>query len=153
MRLVHFSREPLTEVHAVEQKDMPRDGFAPKPRGLWVSDEDAEQSWSSWCADEMADWMVGTTAYGITLAKDARLLVIGDSQGIDDFHRLYSEPGIGRSYFVDWPAVAARFQGIIITPYVWERRLSEVSWYYPWDCASGCIWDTAAIAGVEQVKP
>ena len=26
----------------------------------------------------------------------------------------------------------------------------ELFWYYGWDCASGCIWDPAAVA---EIKP
>jgi hypothetical protein len=47
---------------------------------------------------------------------------------------------------IEWRKVAERFDGIIIAPYIWQRRLDlESSWYYSWDCASGCIWNASAV--------
>jgi len=49
---------------------------------------------------------------------------------------------------INWPAVAEKYDGIIIAPYIWQRRLSDNPdhfWYYGWDCASGCIWNTEVI--------
>jgi hypothetical protein len=138
-------------VYAVEQEAKPPRSFAPKPKGLWVSDED-EYGWREWCTDESFSMERLEHAHRVELADDARLLVIRDADGIDDFTRLYSLPGRGDSYYVDWPAVASRFQGIVITPYIWARRLSDASWYYPWDCASGCIWDPTAIASIAPVE-
>lgn len=45
---------------------------------------------------------------------------------------------------IDWSAVAAQYGGILIAPYQWKRRL-ELTWYYGWDCASGCAWDLSLI--------
>lgn len=49
---------------------------------------------------------------------------------------------------INWPMVADRYQGIVIAPYLWSRRMDGGLWYYGWDCASGCIWDAAAVASV-----
>lgn len=50
---------------------------------------------------------------------------------------------------IDWRRVAESYQGIVIAPYVWARRHHLASgWYYAWDCASGCIWDSAAVAAI-----
>ncbi len=145
MKLVHFSAEPVTELRAVEQTHYPMSGFAPKPRGLWVSDED-EYGWRQWCTDESSA-MLGEHAYAITLADDHGLLVITDAAELDAFHREYGSD-LDLSYWVDWPTVAESYRGIVITPYIAERRFSRVAWYHPWDCASGCIWDPAAIASI-----
>ncbi len=54
---------------------------------------------------------------------------------------------------VDWTRIASEYQGIIIAPYVWECRLNDsCNWYYGWDCASGCIWDAAAVALIEPLQ-
>jgi hypothetical protein len=55
--------------------------------------------------------------------------------------------------WIAWDRLRERYQGLIVTPYIWERRLTmgngpDAMWYYFWDCASGCIWDPAAIASV-----
>lgn len=52
-----------------------------------------------------------------------------------------------------WPKVAKEYQGIIISPYQWERRdFFGTFWYSGWDCASGCIWDKEAIKSIIRVS-
>jgi hypothetical protein len=53
--------------------------------------------------------------------------------------------------YIDWLRVAQKSAGIIIAPYIWERRL-HLPWYYGWDCASGCVWDAAAVLSVKRLK-
>ena len=56
-----------------------------------------------------------------------------------------------RDRYIDWPAVATDYPGLIIAPYQWSCRMSEFTrWYYGWDCASGCIWNADAIARVTE---
>lgn len=118
-----------------------------KPEGLWISDESADDGWSSWASGE--DYTIGSNAFVVELAPDASILSLTSEAAILDFHRTYS---IGeRGWDVDWTAVAQRWQGITITPYQWGLRLSQVSWYYTWDCASGCIWDAKAISTIRPV--
>lgn len=51
--------------------------------------------------------------------------------------------------WLDWAAIGKLYDGIIIAPYLWERRLNGgAMWYYGWDCASGCIWNPRAISEV-----
>ena len=155
-RWVHFTDEPLTAVEAREQKPRPR--F--KPTGLWVSDED-DYGWKAWAEEEMSE-RCGEgrlrLAYEVTLAEGANLLSLSTVAALDEFSETYGVDrggplrALGGRYIdaVDWQAVAAKYAGILITPYVWECRLSsQTAWYYPWDCASGCIWDPAAIATVQ----
>jgi hypothetical protein len=53
---------------------------------------------------------------------------------------------------IDWPRVAAEYQGIIIHPYLGSRRMSRFGrWYYLWDVASGCVWDAAAVKSFKPV--
>lgn len=40
---------------------------------------------------------------------------------------------------MDWPAVQKRYAGLVVAPYLHERR--HVRWYYGWDVASGVLWD------------
>lgn len=146
MTLIHYSKLPVISVYSVpdQTEDL-------KPRGLWLSVEGADD-WKSWCEAESfgADRLV--YEHDVTLCSDARILVLGSGSDLDGFtsrfgtQMTFSRLGTG----VDWPAVAACYQGIIIAPYVWTRRLEpHCFWYYGWDCASGCIWDAAAI---EEIK-
>lgn len=143
--LLHYSREPLVTVRSVEQGDQPD----MKPRGLWVSVL-GEDDWQSWCESEgFATETFKQTE--ITLAPDAKILRLSEDWQIIDLTRKFDVPGTRRTphwrIMLDWRKVAALYQGIIIAPYSWQcRHHGETSWYYGWDCASGCIWDAAAVA-------
>ena len=141
-QLIHFGREKLSKVRSVTQDQDP----AYKPRGLWVSVEgENSHGWKDWC--EAEDWgqsnLVQETE--IVLAQNAKVLRLSSATELDDFTNQY---GVGSDSLrgIDWKRVAWQYSGIIIAPYIWERRLeSHTMWYYGWDCASGCIWDSSAI--------
>ena len=91
----------------------------------------------------------------IVLTEEADILRIENAAQIDVFTREF--PAVGKTsmamnrigFEINWPKVAKMYQGIIISPYIWARRLSQgTEWYYGWDCACGCIWDGKAIAEV-----
>jgi hypothetical protein len=52
---------------------------------------------------------------------------------------------------IDWKKVAKEYSGIEICPYIGEQRL-KFSWYYPWDVASGCVWDNSAVKSINLVS-
>lgn len=62
----------------------------------------------------------------------------------------YSQQGLQGAYQAEGnygTFIGARYDGIVITPYVWSMRLDRSAfWYYGWDCASGCIWNASAVA-------
>jgi len=147
MKLVHYSSAPVTELRAGDI-DHPRVQF--KPNGLWVSDDDTEWGWRAWCISERFGLDRLTHVHDVALAPGGNVLVISDSGALVAFHnefRLRDEPDY--KVLCDWPAVMRRYDGVIITPYIWQRRLDlDMVWYYGWDCASGCIWQPRAIASV-----
>lgn len=149
MRLIHFSSTPMAGVWPTA----PFQAVGPKPKGLWVSDED-EYGWREWCTGEDYGTDRLKVAHEITLADDATILRITAEYGIDEFTRMYRATGYERDgYRLNWPEIATVHQGILITPYVGNRRLSmHCGWYYPWDCASGCIWDSEAIESFRVVE-
>lgn len=144
--LLHYSRKPLGAVVSTVQSETPH----MKPRGLWVSVQ-GEHDWESWCrGEDFALESFAVPPVEIILAPNANILRLTSDPGIIDFGRKYRDPArLSDCYSIDWRPVAAKYQGIIIAPYSWECRYhSETSWYYGWDCASGCIWDAAAVASV-----
>lgn len=141
MKLMHFSN---AKTITVESRSQDRSHY--KPRGFWVSDESAEDGWSTWCRNE--SFGIGRNAFSIELAPDVRLLSLTTDWDVRLFDQDFAA---GDGYYIDWPRVAQYHQGILITPYQWTLRLSDVRWYYPWDCASGCIWDANAITEVQLV--
>lgn len=151
MKLVHYSDAPIT---TLREPNNPQQVNS-KPRGLWISDDaDLENNWRSWCLSEQFNHQNLTHEHDVTLNQNANVMVLRSAFEIDAFHREfsrgYSWQSDRQSRAIDWPMVAERYDGIIITPYIWDRRLDgEASnWYYGWDCASGCIWRPRAIAAI-----
>ncbi len=146
--LVHYGASPVLQVRSAEQSG---DGLGiGKPNGLWVSVEGNGDGWREWCIAEEFNLVSLTHVHDVLLAPSANVLRLTDASEIDAFTFQFLKSN--RQYSldtIDWNRVARVYQGIIIAPYVWQRRLSRHSgWYYGWDCASGCIWDAATIASV-----
>lgn len=150
-RLVHYSPVPIGELRVRERDDNPY-----KPTGLWVSDEACPDSWSAYCkAGGYLDLL--TYAYDVDLKADANILWLRSAADIDAFTDRWAAPApipTTIRMWIDWPGLRRVHDGLIITPYVRERRLSMLSgrpdtmWYYTWDCASGCIWNPDAVAAI-----
>lgn len=139
----HFSAKPVT----LRRERVYTQKTHPKPRGLWLS-VDGRQSWDEWCQSE--DWGIDWLAHrhSVSLKKNNRVLFLRTPEAIREFTDQYwHDDPLRRTYAhhrweIDWPRVAQESSGIVIAPYQWSCRLeSEFSWYYGWDCASGCIWD------------
>jgi len=132
-----------------------------KPWGLWVSVE-GENDWKEWCTSEDFQRSRLQVENVIELKPDANLLRLRSPGQLDEFTKQYGvvsrlaqqHPGLFTERVIDWPRVAGEYQGILIAPYQWSRRMERTtSWYYGWDCASGCIWDVDAIEGVKVEAP
>lgn len=159
MKLVHFTdnKELKKELQSTVQKTHKmRVGWWPKPTGLWVSDEE-EYGWKQWCDDENFEIRNNgmNYAYTVTLKPDTHILYITTSHELDTFTEEYkiATNEYGMIQGIQWDKIAEKYQGIIITPYQWGRRLTlKTSWYYGWDCASGCIWDVTCIKTMTKRK-
>jgi hypothetical protein len=122
-----------------------------KPHGLWLSVDGDWQEFreSSMMRIGQGFWGAKQTEFEVDLS---RCLVISSVREIDRFDKEYvarNLPPGGYSHFrVDWRPLREEYAGIVIAPYIWDRRLvSPVSdWYYGWDCASGCIWDLSIVS-------
>lgn len=146
MKLSHYSNKPFT---LLKRTDL-QDDQSIKPSGLWVS-VDGPDDWKNWC--EAEDFYLENLKYKqeIILAQDANILTLTTPEELYAFTNEYK--GNLYSWHMHWKDVAAKYAGIIIAPYIWECRLDpRTSWYYGWDCASGCIWNTNAIANLHLVR-
>lgn len=127
-----------------------------KPTGLWVSVK-GDDDWPTWCEEESFCPERMAFCYRVEIASDANVRIVEGVAELDSFHEEFAlewtESYSWKSYGIDWRAVAERYQGLIIAPYIWSRRLHRPvsDWYYGWDCASGCIWDLSAIASFDLV--
>jgi hypothetical protein len=164
--LSHYSAEPLGELRSVpEQTPMsPSLGwsFGDKPRGLWVS-VDGHDDWAEWCISN--GWHLEGLEHRhvIVLKEPSNLLWLTDPGAIRTFQEHFSADDTGFGFpsyhlramsmfhVIDWSRVAAQYAGIVIAPYQ-PRLRYDLMWYYFWDCASGCIWDTSIIARIERAN-
>lgn len=151
-RLSHWAAEPVAVApcHYFQHREY-------KPNGLWF---DVDEDWQRWCDGENFDVEGRAVQHEVRILEPSRVLVLDSVPRLDRFTEKFGVPPWYRKKpsrddydprhcAIDWPAVAAEYGGIIIAPYQWERRL-DLMWYYGWDCASGCVWDTSIIA-VEAV--
>lgn len=147
MRLLHYSDNPVLTVRSVSQADPERSRFD-KPKGFWISVE-GEDDWASWCRNENFRDVDAQVVTEVFLTRDANVLLLKTAEDLDEITREYGNspiPELPDFVSIDWERLAEEYQGIIIAPYIWERRLDGIAkWYYGWDCASGCIWDAAAV--------
>lgn len=153
MKLIHYTDVPFSlEPRTYDHKDV---YWKNKPRGLWVSIE-GKNDWKEWCEAEEFALEDLNVSYEVKLKKNANILHLKTAQEIRNLCNLYpylnpqwDDPTgrrLCRTYEVYWPKMAQEYQGIIIAPYQWDCRIDdECSWYYGWDCASGCIWDIDCI--------
>lgn len=146
-QLVHYSDAPVLCTTSVDQSSA-RMSIG-KPCGLWVSVEGNGDGWRDWCISERFGLDRLTHVHDVELSPGADLLYLRGPASIDAFTKEFREPSETFYGGINWQRVADRWQGIVIAPYVWSRRLHDGSfWYYSWDCASGCIWDATAIASI-----
>lgn len=152
MRLMHFSHKPIESLH--RRESIGRREYH-KPVGFWVSEESNGDGWRDWCTSE--DFGPGELAYDVELRPDANIRLVDTIEKLD---ALTDEFGIQDNYMpsryiskMDWPRFVALYDGILIVPYFWERRLADhSSWYYSRDCASGCIWNPDAVASIVPAR-
>ena len=148
MILSHFSEEPLILDVSRTYKPVMDGPVQFKPTGLWLSDE-SDHGWKQWC--EAEQFRTETLKYrtDFKLKNSDRILRLGSADKLKAFTEQFRAnlPIIGMSsIWIDWDRVMKEFGGVVITPYIWECRLAPgFSWYYGWDCASGCVWDLSLL--------
>jgi hypothetical protein len=121
--------------------------FNMKPAGLWYS---IGSAWKDWC-EENASYFLGKYEYELTHAN-ANILYIKTQEELEKFTEAYApnfitggdgvhvKKGIYSQFYVDWPAVSTKYDGIEINPYQ-PSCAHKYMWYYGWDVSSGCIWN------------
>jgi hypothetical protein len=132
MKLLHYSDKPFAlDARRYEQSE------GMKPRGLWLSVEDA---WAEWCRGEEFCAESLTHVQEVKLDGTLNLKHLRTADEVlafsDEFHT--EELRV----HLDWPRVAGLWDGLLISPYQCSVRLDDrASWYYSWDCASACVWN------------
>ena len=130
-----------------------------KPNGLWYECQDGSaMGWRTFCDTSLSTKYSKRydSTYNIVLKDDGYyILHITDAHYFDKFTKMYgiphpAMPHIPEENLIDWPKVAEHYSGIEICPHIDKRR--EVSWYYGWDVASGCVWSQQGIQEIGKIK-
>jgi hypothetical protein len=158
MKLIHYSSE-LIESLEPRYYDQNLRKWQAKPNGLWLSveDENVGYNWKEWCESEKFRLECLEFSYEIKLKENANVIHLKTSEDIFKFtkeHPLKTRDWDAEwdTYQLDWNKIREKYQGIIISPYQWKCRLAlESSWYYGWDCTSGCIWDLNCIEEFRKI--
>ena len=119
-----------------------------KPKGLWYA---IGTEWIDWVRDEMPHWE-GNIIYKIEV-NPSKMLFITNKNELASFSDTYkiinNESNVIR--YIDWKRVAEKYSGIEIAPYQSVARY-DITWYYTWDVASGCIWKKDGIISIKRIK-
>lgn len=154
-----YANAPIDKSTLVYRNQSDRVSSYNKPAGFWITDS-TEQCWRSWCVSERFSLESLTHKHIVTL-DESGILILRNPYDLDDFTKRFRIDNWwggedNRKYCdkcINWKEVAKAHTGLIITPYQWERRMSDdYSWYYGWDCSSGCIWDASAILDVALIE-
>lgn len=144
--LLHYQSDVVTLDRTRTYEQPSSESPYDKPKGLWVSVE-GEDDWRHWCETEDFRTEALAVPHEVKLTEDADLLLLKDADDLLEFQHNYGTPYRFSSrgdLMIEWKRVAREFAGIIIAPYQWKHRLN-LSWYYTWDCSSGCIWDLSVV--------
>jgi len=138
-----------------------------KPYGFWLSVEDeGSHNWKDWCIAESFKLENLQYKFLVDIQPDANILHLSTEKELIDFSvtyalndpeefRIFSKNFLGEPYVyrINWARLRELYDGIIISPYQWNLRMNQTTtWYYPWDCASGCIWNIKVIKGLNLVE-
>lgn len=123
-----------------------------KPHGLWFS---VQADWDRWCRDNEMGWTDDVTVWKVHVNPLDALLHISSMDELDAFTQTYDHPrDVSWSRFgdcIDWPAVAAKYPGVVVHQYFYDWQRDNAPWHYGWDCASGCIWDLDVVRAVTPI--
>ena len=90
--------------------------------------------------------------YSIEINPD-KMLIIDNDVKMEDFYNKYKKMcsvyPIKKT--INWKLVAEDYHGIEICPYL-DKYRDKYIWYYPWDVASGCIWNNDTIKNYKLIK-
>jgi hypothetical protein len=114
-----------------------------KPKGLWYS---LGSGWLDWNMTEYGKHHSFKSAYKLSIDMND-VLRIDTPEKLMEFDKTFAQGST-----VNWQEVAKNYKGIDIIPYQSSLRM-ELGWYYGWDIASGCVWDSSCIQKINKIYP
>ena len=138
---IHMSKDDIPKIYNTTSELTIR----AKPTGFWYG---FGSSWIDWVKSEMPKWNY-EHIFKINVNTN-RVLQIKTLDELIEFDKEYSTINKYGSKNIDWIKVNIMYDGIEINPYQYKARY-DISWYYGWDVASGCIWNPKAISNIEKL--
>ena len=152
---VFISAKKFKTFQNTKQRDQSALSISVKPSGLWYSCGD---DWIDFLSHELPS-MLQDAKYLYRVELGEGVYQISNEKEFKNFEKKYiftpkhfANLGFDNSVMgaIDWHAVQNDgFTGIEICPYLGSQRFQN--WYYPWDVASGCIWDSKGIKNIELI--
>jgi hypothetical protein len=132
------SRIHITHSENLEPKQVNQENDRPKPKGLWygVGFEWLDFTISDFTSFYDKNKNVSVFEFDVNSANLLRITNFDELTAFDKEYCTSTE----RYRNPDWVRLAKEYNGIEIAPYIYKGRF-EISWYYGWDVASGCIWN------------
>jgi hypothetical protein len=172
MKYYHWASEPVR----LRRMSYLQSGH-PKPNGLWF---DIDEDWKRWCEAAQHEPEKLRYRHTVTILDKSRILFLKAANDVEAFTREYGRNFSGHiqllqnaedigtftnqygrdlfgdirkafSNYIMWGEVAVKYSGIIVSPYLPATGQTYL-WYWGWNCASGCVWDTNVIRLGRPIK-
>lgn len=142
------TRLHLTLDNDLKKTDTKQRDRGPKPMGLWYA---VGFGWLDFTTSEHTSFYeYGNRVHAFEISLDGlNIFKITNYDELVKFEELYLVPGetkysMNNNWDINWAKVAENYDGIEIAPYIYKARMGH-AWYYGWDVASGCIWNTSSL--------
>jgi hypothetical protein len=139
------TRLHLTHESEIKKMDTKQKPEGPKPRGLWYA---VGFGWLDFTANEFTSFYEEKEVYAFEISLNGlNVLRITNYDELLKFEEAYlvsNENEYMKKFDINWVKVAENYDGIEIAPYIYKARMGHF-WYYGWDVASGCIWNTSKL--------
>ena len=139
------TRLHLTHASEIKKMDTRQKPEGSKPRGLWYA---VGFGWLDFTTNDFTSFYEEKEVYAFEISLSGlNVLRITNYEELVKFEELYLVPNeneYARKFDINWTKVAENYDGIEIAPYIYKARMGHM-WYYGWDVASGCIWNTSKL--------
>ncbi len=143
------TRLHLTHDNDLKKMDSKQRAGGPKPTGLWYA---VGFGWLDFTTHEHTSfYQYDDAVHAFEISLDGlNVLRITSYEELVKFEERYvmikqDDPySVGKGWDINWAEVSETYDGIEIAPYIYKARMTH-KWYYGWDVASGCIWNTSSL--------
>lgn len=140
------SRVIMSKEEQISFKESPNQKNGRKPKGLWYG---IGSSWIDWIRENQPRWE--QDYIHIVKINETNMKVIKYYEQLIEFHNEYHVSDEYGTNMIDWNRVAQKYSGIEIAPFI-RKYNPNIEWYYTWDVASGCIWNSNALIHITKIN-